>query len=388
MNIALFDFCMNFGGSSQGSLFLMYRLQSEGFKVSVIDAYGQSENYKNKADEYNLDFNVLVPTTKRTFIGQTGYKRTLQTIIQAPSFAKLLYSLYMQLRSIKPDVVIVNNRKSLFLISILKYKMDFKVLMYYRGEAIPEQLPSSFSKIVGNNSDAIITHSKRAYINLKIVLPEKKHKIYLTQNCIDIREIEKVKINIDFPVSERFTLLLAAGRPVKEKGHDVAIRALALLKEKGMKVNLIIPGSIPVGHLDDYYIYLKKLINDYSLDDQIKFIGWRDNLVGDLVQCNAIVLPSHTEGFPRSIVEAMLLGIPVCATPVGGIPEAIIHNKTGMLFDIDDVEGLSKCIYSLVHDIQLRETISKNSKEFGVMYFNPDNNTKSVSDLVRKIVCD
>lgn len=387
MKIVLFDFCLNFGGSSQGSLFLLSRLKKEGFDVFVIDAYG-NKYYENKAKEYDLSFNVLMPEAESNLIGRSGYKRFLYILTQTPSFTKLLYSLYTQLSSIKPDVIIVNNRKSLFLISLLKKLIGFKVLMYYRGEAIPEQLPPSFSEIVGKNADAIITHSKKAYDNLKIILSDNQDKIHFTENCIDLHEIEDITINTDFPVSERFTLLLAAGRPVKEKGHDIAIKAVANLKNRGLKVNLVIPGAIPVGHSNEYYIYLKKLIKDFSLDDQVEFIGWRSNFIGDLIQSNAVLLPSHTEGFPRAVIEAMLLGIPVCATPVGGIPEAIIHNKTGMLFDIDDVEGLSKCIYSLVHDIQLRERISKNSKEFGVMYFNPDNNTKSVSDLVRKIVCD
>lgn len=385
MKIVLFDFCMNFGGSSQGSLFLLSRLQSKGYKVFVIDAYGQNKNYKDKAIEYNLDFRVALLNAKRVYIGQSGYKRKVNTLIQIPSFIRMLYSLHKQLKSISPDVIIVNNRKSLFLISILKKKMKFKTLMYYRGEAIVDHLPSSFPKIVGKNADAIITHSKRAFLNLKNIIPNEKHKIYLTQNCIDMKVIDDATINNDFPVSERFTLLLAAGRPVKEKGHDIAIKSIASLKSRGLKVNLIIPGSIPVGHSNEYYNYLTKLVEDNFLEDQVKFIGWRNNFVGDLIQCDAIVLPSHTEGFPRAIIEAMLLGIPVCATPVGGIPEAIIHNETGMLFEIDNIDQLSECIYKLATDIELKNKISKKSKEFAIKYFSSSNNTNDVSTLLEKI---
>lgn len=386
--IVLFDFCMNFGGASQGSLFLLSRLQEQKFDVFVIDAYGEDKKYQAKADEYSLKFKVLMPKAKHTFIGHTGYRRLFRTLIQIPSFIQLFHLLYTELRLIKPDVIIINNSKSLFLVSFLKKIMGFKVLLYYRGEATPEQIDTVFIEKINKYCDALITHSNRAYENLKNILPNFKDKVYFTQNCIDIKELEYISKNNDFPSSESFTLILASGRPVKEKGHDIAIKAVAYLNNKGLKVNLIIPGSIPVGHSNKYYLYLKELVKDLSLENQVKFIGWRNNFIGDLVQSDAILLPSHSEGFPRAIIEAMLLGIPICATPVGGIPEAIIHNRTGLLFDIDDVEQLSNCIYALATDINFGKKLSSNAKEFSSNYFNPMNNTKAVVDLIIKITTE
>src|SRR5690606_4634968 len=119
-----------------------------------------------------------------------------------------------------------------------------------------------------------------------------------------------------------------------------------------------------------YYNYLISLIEKYQLQNNIHFIGWRNNLIADIVQCDAVVLPSHTEGFPRSIIESMMHKVPVCATPVGGIPEAIFHEKTGILFDIDDVNGLVNGLLKLINDENFRLSITANAYKFSLDYFN------------------
>ena len=93
-----------------------------------------------------------------------------------------------------------------------------------------------------------------------------------------------------------------------------------------------------------------------SLGPTIDIRSWipaeeRDRL---LQEADVYVLPSYFEGVPMSILEALAAGLPVIATRVGGIPEIVTHEKTGLLIEPGDVEALSRQIERLVTDEALR----------------------------------
>ncbi len=66
-----------------------------------------------------------------------------------------------------------------------------------------------------------------------------------------------------------------------------------------------------------------------------------------LERADIFVLPSYNEGLPMSILEAMAQGLPVIATRVGGIPEAVMHGQTGLLFDAGDQAALREALLEL-----------------------------------------
>jgi glycosyltransferase involved in cell wall biosynthesis len=99
-----------------------------------------------------------------------------------------------------------------------------------------------------------------------------------------------------------------------------------------------------------------------------------------------VILPTHTEGFPRVILEAMVLRRPVCATPVGGIPEAIIDGETGLLFEVDDDRMLARQIERLLTDSVLRDKIVEQAYEYVLKGFTPDEHTRIVTEVFESVV--
>jgi glycosyltransferase involved in cell wall biosynthesis len=91
----------------------------------------------------------------------------------------------------------------------------------------------------------------------------------------------------------------------------------------------------------------------------VTFCGYQSNVPVVLAATNILLLPSHREGLPLAIVEAMLSQVPVIAASVGGIPEIITHGQNGLLFEAGDIRTLATLIRELVGDTNLRQQLAQ-----------------------------
>jgi glycosyltransferase involved in cell wall biosynthesis len=93
---------------------------------------------------------------------------------------------------------------------------------------------------------------------------------------------------------------------------------------------------------------------DPDLAQRIRFLGYRADVPDLLRAADAFVLPSHREGMPRSIIEAMLTGLPVVATDIRGSREEVVSGETGLLVPVRDEHALGAAIAALAGDPALR----------------------------------
>jgi glycosyltransferase involved in cell wall biosynthesis len=105
---------------------------------------------------------------------------------------------------------------------------------------------------------------------------------------------------------------------------------------------------------------------DLQIDRYVKFIGWADGKekMNLLRQADLYVFPSHFEGYPNSLLEAMASEVPVIATRVGAVPEVIQDQINGLLVDIRDTKALAAALQKMIQDSQERETLGKKAREF------------------------
>jgi glycosyltransferase involved in cell wall biosynthesis len=102
---------------------------------------------------------------------------------------------------------------------------------------------------------------------------------------------------------------------------------------------------------------LEKQVADLGLADRVLLPGWSEDVAGELLRADALVLPSRTEGWPLTVVEAMLAGLPVVATPVGSVAEAVQDGRTGLLVPKDDPAALAAALRRLRDEPALRERL-------------------------------
>ncbi|MDY0093439.1 MAG: glycosyltransferase family 4 protein [Candidatus Vecturithrix sp.] len=95
---------------------------------------------------------------------------------------------------------------------------------------------------------------------------------------------------------------------------------------------------------------IEALIAEYHLEESITLTGWRTDIPALLPLCDMLVLTSYWEGLPRVCPQAMAAGLPIVATNVDGIPEAVQDGSNGFLLQPGDIQGLAdKIVYLLAH---------------------------------------
>jgi glycosyltransferase involved in cell wall biosynthesis len=92
----------------------------------------------------------------------------------------------------------------------------------------------------------------------------------------------------------------------------------------------------------------ERRVAEFDLQDRFHFLGAREDVADVLRSMDIVCLPSLAEGLPLAVLEAMATGLPVVATPVGGVPEAIVDGETGLLVPPEDSAALSYALDELI----------------------------------------
>ncbi len=383
--LAFFDFNLNFGGAPRGSIDLAGNLQGAGESVVVFDAYGANDRYLQYVMQKGLQLEVLVPGVKQTFIGGSGVVRVLRAVFQIPLLLRVAFSLRSRVLSNSVAVVWLNNEKSLAIAALALIGLGVKVALYHRGWAKAESFSFLFRLLIERRCNLLLAHSHSTVDNLKAIFQSKKI-LYVPNGIRPKAAMEKD----DFKrKGDTFEILLPAARPVREKGHHVAIAAVGELKRRGISnVLLILPGEVATGVSDRYRSELHDLSEELGVAENILFPGWLDSLDDQIRRSDVVILPSHTEGFPRVVIEAMLLRTPVVATPVGGVPEAIVHEQTGFIMDVDDVCGLADILQRLIERPDLIGSVVDSAYDFAVKNFSVERQIADVREAFHELIED
>jgi glycosyltransferase involved in cell wall biosynthesis len=174
----------------------------------------------------------------------------------------------------------------------------------------------------------------------------------------------------------RTDALLFLGRLGHRKGIFVLLEALAAVRSRFRHVVLLCGGD---GELDRVRAEVVRL----DLSDNVTLLGWVKGAAKDelLESSTVFVLPSFDEGVPMSILEAMAWGLPVIATPVGGIPEVVTDGREGLLVAPGDADALGEAICRLLVDADLRAQMGRN----GRLRFQTDFSIQSVLEKLESI---
>ena len=105
----------------------------------------------------------------------------------------------------------------------------------------------------------------------------------------------------------------------------------------------------------------------------IEYLGFlgRDKLAEEFAKSSVLILPTFEDNCPMVVLEAMAAGLPVAASRVGGVPDLVDHDVTGLLFDPQNLENMRDCIEFLISSPDFRNTAGQAGKKKAFEKFHP-----------------
>ncbi len=138
------------------------------------------------------------------------------------------------------------------------------------------------------------------------------------------------------------------------KRHDVFLESVRLLREQGVPVRALVAGEGPQREK------ISVSVREQGLLDTVTMTGYREDVPEILAASDALVLSSDRfEGIPQVILQALSMARPVVASPIGGIPEVVLHGKTGLLCPAGDSVAYARALARLAGDPALRVRLGK-----------------------------
>lgn len=189
---------------------------------------------------------------------------------------------------------------------------------------------------------------------------------------------------------DRFSILVSqANYPVK--GLHYMIEAMAIIHKKYPQCRVYITGNSDFIINDEktsYGAYCHKLITKYNLKECFKFIGYHSakNMCNRYLKSHVVVLCSNIENSPNCIGEAMLLGVPVVASFVGGVPDLLQHGKEGYLYQHNAPYMLAGYIEKIFSNDTLALKFSHNAREKAKFLYDRDLNQKNLLDIYHEMI--
>jgi len=238
-----------------------------------------------------------------------------------------------------------------------------------------------FSKVMGFGKFVICPSNFVArYMREKFSVPEEK--IVVIPRWVDLNRFKytpyKDKINLN--------VILAVGRISPSKGYEYLIDAFKVLVRNNPYLKLKIVGE-PDKSKIKYFNYLKSLINRFSLNYNVEFVGFKKNIEDLLKEAKILVVPSVIEeSFSRVVIEAFASGVLVVATKVGGISEIIEDGVNGFLVEPRNSKEIAYRINKLLNEPKLANNFSINARKKTESFYNIDKCLEKNREVYQKTI--
>jgi glycosyltransferase involved in cell wall biosynthesis len=302
---------------------------------------------------------------------------------------KVFAQLKQVISAINPDILETRNVKSHFLVRLLGLQRKYLWVAWNHGYTETSSL------------DRIYTRLDRwslpgAYRVVTVCQPfaDKIASFGVARDRISIlhngvkpfvapaaEEVQRARHEIGLEDHE--AMILSVGRLSYEKGHADLVRAAARLA--GM------PGTSPfrvviVGDGPERAT-LTKLAAHVGLDKSITFAGFQRDTRPYYALAAVVVVPSHSEGSPNVVLEAMAAGLPIVANRVGGVPEIIEDGVTGLLVESRNPEAMAKTIFQLLSNTDLRSRLGSAARAKAESAHTPEGYRRALVGFYQQTLC-
>ncbi len=270
------------------------------------------------------------------------------------SFIKMFY-FALKLLIVKRGIVIVMGI----------YTYPYGLFAYYFGKIFKKKIiqnivgadfniieNSKYYKKIVNKSDIIVTRGNNSKIRVSNLISYPIKMIYTPPNLYKFLKIDKIKTKTEYD-------FIFIGDLVKKKNINHIFLAFKKICDiYSLDCKICIVGK---GELESILINTTK---ELGIQKYIDFVGWQSNVLEYLKKSKCLILPSEKEGLPMVIIEAFNVGIPVIATDNMDISTIAKHGINSLLFQVGDIDMLSKYMLALLTDNCLYQRLKIGAEKF------------------------
>ncbi len=264
-----------------------------------------------------------------------------------------------------PDVVQVNAGDTLKYAAFSRLITSWKAPLVYRnankaGDFIKGVVHKAYNKWLAHKSDYVASVSANCAEDFvkTFAYPVEHIGVFPIGTPVKTPGLPKGDIRRELGMASNAELIVNVGSFVPEKNHTGLVEIFSSICSRRKNAHLVLIGD------GKMRTAVEAKVREFSLQSNVHLLGYRNDAVDVLMQCNLMLMPSFIEGLPGVILEAMAHHIPVLASEIGGIPEVIHHNETGFLGNPKDIQSFVGPAIELLDDKLLAGRIIKNAFDY------------------------
>jgi L-malate glycosyltransferase len=308
------------------------------------------------------------------------------------NFFKILNLIEKELKCKDVDIVHTHRYKENILAGLLKRKCGIKYLVQtvhgldepFKGiKKLKSKLYTQLNKYFTRRYfDIVVTVSHDIQARLSgIITPDKLATIH---NAVDTTVLQltspAVEVKKTLRIGEGHPIIGSVGRMVPIKGYDIFLKGAKMILQSEPKARFLLVGDGPLRP------ELEKIAKKMGIENEVRFLGFRGDIL-DVVNCfDIFVLSSYYEGIPIALLEAMALKKPVVATRTGGIGEVVENEVSGLLTEKGNPESLAGACLKILDNPELMRNLGiaaqrRIEEKFSILV-----QRDRVSEIYRKLV--
>jgi glycosyltransferase involved in cell wall biosynthesis len=213
-------------------------------------------------------------------------------------------------------------------------------------------------------------------------------------NAIDVRNFprhttqQRQRVRRDLGIGDEQLLFVNVGRPARQKGQDLLLRAFAATAAERPEVKLALVGpAARAGRSVSPFERKLRQFAERRLDGRVLLLGWRDDVPLLLAAADAYVHAARWEGWPLAVLEAMAAGVPVIMTDCSGRPEGFRNGVHGEFVPSEDVEALADAMVRVASmSVPSRSAAGGAARELAEKHYDIRDVSRRFVDMVEEVL--
>ncbi len=291
---------------------------------------------------------------------------------------------------LQPDIIQTHNVKSHFLMNASGLWRAFPWVAFHHGYTTTDfkmRVYNQFDRWSLRNAHRVVTVSQAFARQLERRGAQTRglrilHNAVNVESFLNVNHEEAERLKLGFGIAAHEPVMVAIGRLSKEKGQDDLLQACARLFQASRECQaklLIVGDGVERKNLE-------QLTTTLGIQERVVFAGQVSNVKPFYAIADLMVLPSHSEGSPNVLLEAMAARVPVISTHVGGVPEIATHQETAWLVNARDPKAMAEAMHALLSRSQLGQKLAAKAHAHVIQHHSPQSRLRTLLEFYQELV--